>query len=167
MRLIGRLQFALWLSALMFFLVRHGRFAVEPVAGLANPRLSMTLDPTTDLVSLALCLLGTLTAGFVAISGERCQASPQRFRADLETIRASIDKPNPPHELPRLKEAIRSGDIPGIRAYATWSALAFDDGQSLSPYELALIHGRAEVLAILAKAYHEHGLGYRLVDWVD
>jgi hypothetical protein len=167
MRLLGRLQFALWLSALMLFFGRHGRFTVEPVAGLANPRLSMTLDPTADLVALALCLLGTLTAGFVVLCSERYQASLKRLRQDVESIRSRVDRPSPPHELPRLKEAIRSGDLAGIRVNATWSALAFDDGQSLSPYELALIHGRADVLAILAKAYHEHGLGYRLVDWVD
>jgi hypothetical protein len=131
MRILGRLQFVLWLSSLMLFLGRYGRFTAKPVAGLASPRLSMTLEPTADLVGLALCLLGLLTAGFVAISSERCQASLQRLRADLETIRASVHKPNPPHELPHLKEAIRSGDIAGIRANATWFALAFDDGQFL------------------------------------
>jgi hypothetical protein len=127
----------------------------------------MILEPTADLVGLALYLLGTLTAGYVMISSERSQASLQRLRQNLETIRARVDQPSPPYELPRLKEAIRSGDVAGIRANATWSALTFDDGQSLSPYELAQLHGRADILAILAKAYHEHGLGYRLVDWVE
>jgi HAMP domain-containing protein len=167
MRLLGRLHLVLWLTALGLFVLRHCRFAAEPVAGLANPRLSVAIEPTADLLWLALLLLGTLTAAFVMLSSEQTQASLKRLRQDVESLRASVDRSKPPPELPRLKAAIRSGDLAGIEANATWSALVFEDGKSLSPYELALIHGRADVIAVLSKAYRRQGLAYRLVEWAD
>ena len=165
MRFLGRLHLVLWLSALGLFVLRHCRFAAEPVAGLTNPRLSVAIDPTADLLWLALLLLGTLTAAFVMLSSEQTRASLERLGQELESLRAGVDRSKPPPELLRLKSAIRSGDLDAIHANATWSALVFEDGKSLSPYELALIHGREDVLAILSRAYRKQGLAYRLFEW--
>ena len=161
MRLICHLHFGLWLFVLALSLSHYLTPTLVPVPGLINPDIRIHVESPSAVGWLTVLCLGTLTAALLAFVAERIETELARLRVEQEVFRSSA-RIAPPAELSDLRQAIRSADIPAIHDFATWRALAYADGETLSPYELAVLYGHEDVIRTIRKAYQRHRLAYRL-----
>lgn len=122
-----------------------------PDAGLANPTLRIELKPGTQAYCLA-AVLAALVFSWLYMVVAWIDWRLEALRAMPHPV-AERDIPWQPRSAKRLKAAIRAGDVEAVRRWAVASALVFEDGQLLTPYELAELYGDPAVIGAVETAF--------------
>ena len=161
MRLICRLHFGLWLFVLVLSMSHCLRLTLVPIPGLINPDIHIHIEPACEKAWMTALFMGTMMAALLVFVAEQVETELTALR-QAQVASRSTAQFAPPAELFQLRQAIRSGDIPAIHDLATWRALAYADGETLSPYELAVLYDNEDVIRTMRKAYQRHRLAYRL-----
>lgn len=161
MRLICRLHFGLWLFVLVLSMSHCLRLTLVPIPGLINPDIRIAIEPACEKGWMTVLFMGTLTAALLAFVVEHYENLLENLRPSMGTFPFTSGS-STPEELPGLRQAIRSADLPTIHDLATWRALVYADGETLSPFELAVLYGHEDVIRTISKAYQRHRLAYRM-----
>jgi hypothetical protein len=138
-------------SGLAIFLVRFAVCGIEAPPGMLNPDLRIELPPDRQTQCLVLALW-TLAAAYVYLVVAWAE---RQFEALRSRWPATIPEPEArqPSAAKQLKDAIRAGDVPAIRAHADEESLVFRDEGLLTPYELAELYGDEAVIEAVREAY--------------
>lgn len=136
---------------LSIFLARFAVCSVEAPPGMLNPALRIELPPSRQAQFLAL-FLWTLAAAYFYLVVAWAERQFEAIRSRLPAAIPESEVRQSP-AVTRLKDAIRAGDVPAIRAHADEEALAFRDEALLTPYELAELYGDEVALQAVREVY--------------